>query len=349
MWRNWTAIILLFVLSTSGAFYAWSVQSDSTKQVVQSRSSAPKKPIVKTEALDPLEIDSIRNKKYVSSRITDEGSVGEKAGYHESVVSFTSDSYKEYALMAIPSSPAPSGGYPVILLVHGYIPPTEYRTVSNDYRDWIAVWAKAGFVVIKPDLRGNGSSQGPANSGHYSPEYTYDVLNLIASLKHYKLVDSTRIGVAGHSMGGHIALRVAVVSPDVKATTTVNGVVGSMNDFFFNWPRTPSFHDKPTATVKSQLEDLIAKHGNPKTNPEFWEKASAINYVQQIKGVVQINHDTADSVVPLAFSQHLNDALVAAHKPVTFYQYPGDDHQFANPSNHSLLLQRTTDFFLKGL
>jgi dipeptidyl aminopeptidase/acylaminoacyl peptidase len=300
-----------------------------------------------TPVLNPLEIPAIQARGYTASPINTERMLGEQGGYTSSVASYQSDGYKEYALVATPDTPKPANGYPVIILIHGYIPPTSYQTVSSDYRDWIASWAKAGFVVIKPDLRGNGQSQGMAQSGHFSPDYTYDVLNLVASLKSYPLVDAKRIALAGHSMGGHVALRVAVVSRDIKATILINGVVGSMYDIFFNWPNSPAPFDQPTAAVKAAHQALTDQYGDPKTNPTFWNQASAINFVSQIIGPVQIDHDTGDSVVPVAFSQRLADALTAAHKSVSFYRYPGDDHQFSLPANHALLLERT-DSFLKA-
>jgi dipeptidyl aminopeptidase/acylaminoacyl peptidase len=298
---------------------------------------------------DPLSLASIRTRQYAASPITLIHSLGSKGGYSQSVVSFVSDGLTEYALESTPTSTEPAGGYPVIILMHGYIPPSQYQTTGSDYSDFIAAWARAGFVVIKPDFRGNGNSQGTAVSGHYSPDYTYDVMNLIASLKQYRLVNGGRIGIFGHSMGGHVALNVAVASPDVKATVLANGVVGSFYDLFYNWPNSPASHDQPTSVVTAELNQLLAEHGTPKTDPNYYYQISAINYVSDIRGPVQIDHDTGDTTVPYAFSQSLHSVLLANGKKVTFYSYPGNDHQFASPNNHALLIDRTTSFFQQNL
>jgi len=339
-------IVAIVVLAAAGGVW---YDTHHHSAAPQSNSHATPAPKAKTAPLDPLTIEAMRTRGYKASPITTTQSLGNQGGYTNAVVSFVSDGLTEYALQSTPTSPPPAGGYPAIILMHGYIQPTQYRTTSGDYHDFIAAWARAGFVVIKPDYRGVGQSQGTATSGHYAPDDTYDIMNLIASVKQYSLVNPGRIGTFGHSLGGHIALNVADISPDVKATVIANGVVGSMYDFFYNWPHSPAPNDQPTATVTAELQKLLADHGTPKSNPDFYNQASAINYVSMIKGPVQVNHDVGDSTVPFSFSQHLNDALIAAHKNVTFYQYPGDDHQFSSAGNHQLLIEHSTAFFQANL
>jgi dipeptidyl aminopeptidase/acylaminoacyl peptidase len=342
---GWILVVVVAVAANVG-WYRWEARQTAPSQAAKGPTTSQPKTVAK---LGSLEIEAIRNRGYQASPISITQVLGNQGGYTNAVVSFVSDSLTEYALQSTPTAPPPAGGYPVIILMHGYIPPTQYQTTGSDYHDFIAAWAQAGFVVIKPDYRGNGNSQGTATSGHYSPDDTYDMLNLIASLKQYSLVNDKRIGIFGHSLGGHIALNTAVTSPDVKATVLANGVVGSMYDLFYNWPNSPAPNDQPTASVTIELQTLLAQHGTPKSDPSFYNQASAINYVSAIKGSVQIDHDVGDTTVPFLFSQHLDAALVAAHKNVTFYSYPGDDHQFAIPNNHELLIQRTTAFFKANL
>jgi dipeptidyl aminopeptidase/acylaminoacyl peptidase len=314
---------------------------------IPTASPAVTSPSVST--MDPLEITALRSRSYVASQIRSDQNLTDQDGYRDSIVSFTSDGLSEFALEAVPESAKPASGYPVIILVHGYVPPSMYQTADNSYSDFIAAWAKAGFVVIKPDLRGNGKSQGSAVSGHYAPDYAYDVLNLIASLKYDPLVNVQQIGIVGHSMGGHIALDVAVSSSNIKATALINGVVGSMYDIFYNWPNSPAPNDQPAAVVQAELHQMIALHGTPKSNPGYYNQVSAINYVSFIRGPVQINQDVSDSTVPKLFSDHLDTVLVASGKTITYYTYPGDDHQMSLPQNRAQVLSRTTAFFKSNL
>ncbi|MDB5178882.1 MAG: putative peptidase [Patescibacteria group bacterium] len=295
-----------------------------------------------TPALDPLAIAAIASRNYPGSRLATEQELGGQAGYHDQIASYQSDGFKIYALVSVPSGAPPAGGWPVIILEHGYTDPAAYHTNSNDYRQFITAFAQAGYAVIKPDFRGHGSSQGTPEGGHFSPVYTYDVMNLIASLKQDPRFNAKRVGQFAHSLGGHTALRTAVVSKDIKATALMAGVVGSFDDIFYHWPTSPMASDRP-AIVQTAKQALIARYGTPQTNPDFWAKASAVNFVSQISGATQVNQDAGDSVVPQIFADHLVDALRKAGKPVDYHLYPGDDHQFIQ--NRTSLLQNLLAFY----
>lgn len=300
-------------------------------------------------ALNPLEIEAMRARQYPASDIKVEQDLGEQGGYQNSIVSYTSDGLKLYALMSRPDGAKPVAGWPVVILEHGYIDPGQYQTDGPDYQSFISTLAKAGYLVFKPDYRGHGKSEGQPLGGHFSPVYDYDVLNLVAAVKQYPDANATEIGQLGHSLGGHVALNVAVISSDVKATVIAAGVVGSAEDLFYNWANPTYVHDQPAAQVQGALQDLIKQYGDPRSNPDFWAKVSAVNYVKYIVGPVQIHHGTSDTTVPKLFSDHLDAAMKAAGKPDEYYVYDGGDHQFSAPSVRALFLQRMVDFFDRTL
>ncbi|HSX47998.1 MAG TPA: alpha/beta fold hydrolase [Candidatus Nanoarchaeia archaeon] len=299
------------------------------------------------QLLNPLTIQAIRARQYPGSDIVTEQQLGQRVSRVVSIVSYQSDGLKIYAQLSLPTSDKPAAGYPVIILDHGYINPAQYQTDGPEYASWIDALTGAGFAVIKPDYRGNGNSEGVPEGGHYSPVYAYDNLNLVTSLKNFAPVDSKRIGLLGHSLGGHEALRTIVVSPDIKATSLAAGVTGSFYDLFYNWPHSPAPNDQPTTIVRGNLERLLSEQGDPKSNPDFWASASSVNYVSAVTGAVQVNHGTADVTVPKLFSDHLVEALQKAGKSVEYQVYPGGDHQFSH--DHQLFLQRLIDFYNRNL
>jgi len=352
LWLAGGVTVVVVALAGLGLWSAWQHPNQVRQLKVAAKSSptaSPKPTAAPTPASDPITIAAMKARKYEPSTIKVERELGEKGGYSARVVSFTSDGNTEYAYWAEPDGTKPPGGWPAIVLVHGYINPAQYSTTGNAYSSWIAAWAKAGFVVVQPDLRGNGQSQGQGVSGHWAPDYTYDVMNLLASLRAEERVNPAKIGVVGHSMGGHIALNVAVIDPKVAATVLVNGVVASMFDLFYNWPNSPAPHDQPTAAVQGELNGLVQAHGSPKDDPKFWDSASAINYVGDVAGPVELEADTGDSIVPFAFSQSLESALTAARKQAVLNSYAGNDHQLSSAANLSAFLQRTTAFWHRTL
>lgn len=296
---------------------------------------------------DPLSIAGLRIHPYRASQIVTERSLGKRGGREDSIVSYRSDGLKVYALRSTPAGNPPADGWPVIILCHGYIDPDKYQTDGPEYMELIEAFARAGYMVLKPDYRGHGQSEGQPVGGHFAPDYTYDILNLIATLKRTDQIDAQRIGLAGHSLGGHVALRTIVVSQDIKATAMVSGVVGSMEDIFFNWPRSPDRKDEPAGLVQGQREKLVREHGDPKSNPGYWNSASAINYVQAVAGPVQVHQSATDSTVPKLFSDHLVDALRKAGKRVDYRVYPGDDHQFV--WNRAALVDNLVKFYRANL
>ena len=291
--------------------------------------------------LHPLMIDAIRARSYAGSPITVEREVGAFNGYTSQVVSYRSDGFKVFALKNTPSGPAPAGGWPVIILNHGYIPPQQYRTLGGDYQYWVEGFTRAGYVVLKPDYRGHGDSEGTPEGGHWSPNYAYDTLNLIASLKSHAGVDAKNIGLVGHSMGGMVVLRTIVATADVKASAILAGVEASAPELYSTWRR--GNWSPPPGAVANTRQKIVDSFGEPNANPDFWNKISAINYVKDISGSVQIHHGTADDTVPIAQSASLDAALSKASRPHEYFVYQGGDHQFNGTSG--IALQRMLALF----
>ena len=299
------------------------------------------KPISTPSSPNPLSIVAIRLHAVTSNRVATTQTLASRGGCATSVVSFTSDGLTEYALLQLPSSTKPAGGYPVMILAHGYIAPTTYQTTGTDYQGLMNAFCGAGYAVIKLDYRGNGQSGGNPTTGDVDPGYTYDLLNLTASLPNLSNVNPKRVAWLGHSMGGAVVLRAAVASHGlpVKAIVLASGVVGSVEDTFYNWPAAMIPVDLVTAKTT-----FVAAHGTPAANPSFWDDISAVNYLSAITAPVEVNHGTADSVVPIAFSASLDAKLTAAGKIHTYYTYPGGDHQYSSAGSGATFLANTIQF-----
>lgn len=299
--------------------------------------------------LHPYMIEAIRSREYPGGPIAIEQELGPINGLPSYVISYPSDGLKLRALMTAPPGNPPPDGWPVVILNHGYVPPDQYRTVSLDYRDWINTYARAGLVVIKPDYRGHDQSEGEPGSGNFGPEYTYDVLNLVASLPHLPQLNAGRVGMLGHSMGGSVTLRAIAASNKIKAAVFAAGVVGSAEDIVYRWPRRRNSTDPPPPPHLLNIrQKLIDEFGDPTQNPDFWHKISAINYLESTPAAIQIHHGTADQSVPVLFSQNLSAKLHAINKPHEIFIYPGGDHNFTG-TERPLVLARTVQFWLQNL
>jgi dipeptidyl aminopeptidase/acylaminoacyl peptidase len=230
-------------------------------------------------------------------------------------------------------------------LNHGYITPERY-TPDGNYIAYADAFAKNGYIVFKPNYRGNGKSQGSPASTYYSPDYIIDDLNAIASIKKYPAANPSKIGVWGHSMGGMITLKDLVIdSADIKAAAIWGGVVGTYNDLIYNWQNKVSY--KPDAEDlmlrNKNLSVLTGLYGTPVTNPDFWNSVDPNSFVTDITAPVQISVGLADTQVPPGFSKGLFNKLTTAGKVVQYYEYPGANHDINQ--SFALAMKRTINFF----
>ncbi len=273
----------------------------------------------------------MRAKSYPGSNIVIEQTLAPAPGYNRYVVSYQSDGLTLLGLLTVPTGNRPAAGWPVILLNHGYIPPPEYST-ADSYGGIVAQLAAAGYIVFKPDYRGNGDSPGTPYQPYVAPDYVTDSLNALASIEKYKDADPSRIGVWGHSMGGDITLHELVLTHDLKAAVLMAGVVGSYSDLIDWWKvrvATGVLTTQNDLHTNELVDQMVNLHGTPQTDPGYWNAIDPTQFISDIDAPVLIQVGTADAVVPPKFSQGLAAQLQAAGKNVNYRVYPGADHNLA--------------------
>lgn len=287
-------------------------------------------PTTPQTAYRSLDLQIAGQYRFDSDTIKKVKDLGVENGVAKSVVSFKvpTDNLTEYALMTTPAAPKPSGGYPVIILCHGYATPKVYSTYYYYLSD-MEEYSRDGFVVIKPDFRGQGLSlhAGSAEGAYYSMGYNTDVMSLIAAVKKTDYLDKSNINFWGHSMGAYIALRAAVLSPDIKNVILLSGPVGRINDMYKSYV---AISDVNNPVAENIRRAVLLRYGTPLTNPKFWSATSPLSYLDHLKSYVQIHVGTADGIVPPRFSADLDKALSEAHKPHGYFAYKGAYHGLVN-------------------
>lgn len=293
---------------------------------------------------DTLSIEYMRNRNYPGSDIVIEQTLSPGSNYRRYIASYQSDGLKIYALLTIPQGEKPVAGWPVILFNHGYIPPSDYATESS-YAAYLNYFASSGYIVFKPDYRGNGNSDGIPKQIYVSPDYVTDSLNALSSIKKSKDADPSKIGVFGHSMGGNITLHELVISNDIKAAVIMSGVVGDEAGILSWWDqrikaRSIIGNDLDTSHL---VQKLITDQGTLAANPSYWDSIDPTKYISDISVPVAIHVGTSDTAVPPAFSASLRVALEKAGKTVEFFSYTGDNHNLSH--NLDIALRRSVEFF----
>ncbi len=343
--RKVVFLALLFLLIS--AFFAYSQYKEIPKLNISSQTDFSDN-MGGEGGTEPfsLSIEALKKGTYPGSDLVVEETLTPGSNYQRHLVSYRSEGLKIYALLTIPNGTPPKGGFPAIVFNHGYIPPAQYRTTER-YVAYTNAFSSNGYILLRPDYRGHGSSEGVPSGAYGSNGYTIDVLNALSSLKKYPGVNSQKIGMWGHSMGGFITLRTMVVNKDIKAGVIWAGVVASYQDLFERWRRGNVPSTTPSTRGGSWRQTLSDKFGQPSENPEFWNSLSANSFLKDISGPLQLHHGTEDASVPVEFSQTLEKQMKQAGKTVGLFIYPGDDHNIA--SNFGIAAQRSVEFFDKYL
>jgi dipeptidyl aminopeptidase/acylaminoacyl peptidase len=326
-------IFIILILIVIGKYLIGAIQSKGQPALTN-----------KVRNPNPLTIQAMRERNYPGSDITIEQKLSPGKNYDQYIASYQSDGLKIYALLTVPIGQKPTNGWPVILFNHGYIPPGEYQTTKK-YEAYVEAFANQGYIVFKPDFRGNGKSEGQAGSAYFSPNYVTDDLNALSSIKKYPAANPDKIGVWGHSMGGNITLKDLVISKDIKAAVIWGGVVGSYNDLINNWQNRVSYHPAPEdLRLRNQnRQNLINQYGTPQSNPDFWNSIDPTYFISDITAPVQLDVGAADNEVPPDFSSSLNNKLQSKGKTVEYYIYPGSDHNISQ--GFGLAMKRSIAFF----
>jgi uncharacterized protein len=331
--------------------------SPTTKQDIRNpivKKLFPQTPIKSGQTATPtpmpfseMTIPSLRARSYTSS-LGERQMVSENNSYTSYLTSYTSDGLKINGLLTIPKGEKPKNGFPAIVFIHGYIPPTQYATLER-YTDYVDYLARNGFIVFKIDLRGHGNSQGEAGGGYYGSDYVVDALNAYAALQSSDFVNPKAIGLWGHSMAGNITLRSLAARPDIPAAVIWAGAVYSYTDQLKYGINDNSY--RPTGTNARNMQRrrlLFEKYGSPSAQSVFWKQVAPTNYLNDLKGAIQLDHAVDDDVVNIGYSQDLNTLLDKTSVPHELYEYPSGGHNISG-SSFTQAMEHTVAFFKKYL
>lgn len=275
--------------------------------------------------------------------------ISNNGSYSSYLTSYTSDGLKVNGLLTIPDGEEPEGGWPAIVFIHGYIPPTLYETNGESYSSYVDYLARNGFVVFKIDLRGHADSEGQPGGGYYGSDYVTDALNAYSALQNSDFVNPNKIGMWGHSMAGNIVLRSMAVKPEIPAGVIWAGAVYSYLDQRKYGINDNSYRPPQNVTQqRNRRQQLFEKHGSPSAQSVFWQQVAPTNYLNDLKGSIELHHAVDDDVVNIGYSRDLMTALDKTSVPHELFEYDFGGHNISGGSFNTAM-QRTSDFFKEKL
>jgi cephalosporin-C deacetylase-like acetyl esterase len=329
--------------------------------------------IVKEKPLPLLKysIPALQKQEYTSSVITVDKLIQEYPEFTSYQFSFVTLGKKMTGQLNVPkvSSAQNSAGFPVIVLVRGYVPLSIYKTGVGT-KNAAAVFAKKGYLTVAPDFFGYGESD-PENSDTWEARFQkpVEVVELIKSIQAIPnlqvnnvpiKMNAQRIGIWAHSNGGQIALTSLEISQQPIPTTLWAPVTAP-------FPYSILYFTDEESDEGKNSRQWIANFEESYNVFDF----SLTQHLDALHGPVQIQQGLNDEAIHFTWSQEFVDKLKAENKKresamnsatpsaevtasasaqpieVTFYSYPGTDHNM-RPS-WDTAIGRDVEFFSKEL
>jgi dienelactone hydrolase len=306
-----------------------------TATAVPPTATLPPTPTPTPDLYAELTIDALTARPYGGGQldIIDTLEAEEGATFTRYLITYPSDGLTVHGFMNVPNE---GSNFPVALVLHGYIPPSEYDTIAYTRR-YADALAEAGYFVIHPNFR----SYPPSDEGPnpFRIGYAIDVMNLIAIIReqsqdpfgYLRRADEDNIHLWGHSMGGGVALRVLTVNNEAYVRTAV--LYGSMSgDERQNFEQIQIWSGGQNGPFELNADDARLAEISP------------INYLDRINAAISIHHSEGDETVPIAWSHDLCARLQALAKPVECFTYYATPHTFRGDAD-TLFMERVRRFF----
>ncbi len=142
--------------------------------------------------------------------------------YFSEEVCCSSDSITLCGTLTYPDS---IGRFPAVIIISGTGKQDRDGTFAN-HRPFYEIanyLTPLGFAVLRMDDREVGESGGNYDVAT-TRDFANDVLSEIDLLKSKSMIDTSRIGLIGHSEGGAVAFMLAAESPDVSFVVSLAGL-----------------------------------------------------------------------------------------------------------------------------
>jgi dienelactone hydrolase len=216
--------------------------------------------------------------------------------------------------------------------LYNYVSPSPDRSVIN-----IPYFVSNGYLVFDPNIYYKTGAPG---------EDAYNsVISAARYLAHYKWVDTTRMGLEGHSWGGY-QVAYLVTRTHLFAAAEAGAPVANMTSAYggIRWGSGISRQFQYEKT-QSRIGSTLWQH------PELYIKSSPLFRADKVTTPLLMMHNDADGAVPWYQGIEYFSALRRLGKKAWLIEYNGEDHGLTerrNQKDWSLRMSQFFDYYLKG-
>jgi len=278
-------------------------------------------PKVKPLPLLKYTFEDLKKTNFPASKISFGEKIDETVDYTSQMFYFEvpekPDSQNTLKVSGLANIPKGGGSYPIIVMFRGYIPKETYKPGAGSQPS-AKILAKNRFITLAPDFLGYGESASASATLFEDRFQTYTTaLTLLNSLSSLKAIgaDTTKIGIWGHSNGGHVALATLAIS-GVTYPTVLWAPVSKP------FPYSILFYTDETDDHGKALRKSLAIFEKDYNVEAF----SPANYYSWIKAPIQIHQGAGDQEVLPFWTDELVETLKKNSLKVSYFKYPGADH-----------------------
>jgi len=231
--------------------------------------------------------------------------------------------------------PSGKGPFPAVALFHGF--GGQRMEPHFIFVKLARLLAKNKIIAARFDFRGSGESEGEFEKMTVLTEVE-DGMKIMDFLSKHPLVDRTRLGVVGLSLGGCIARLVATERDDIKCLVL--------------WSAVADIEELMREKQEEQGKELARKgyidSGGNKVGKNFWHALSQVKKLETLsnyKGEALIIHGTEDEVVPLEHAYRFKKVLPSCK----LKEIKGADHTYNRVEWEEEVLKETVNFLKEKL
>lgn len=240
-----------------------------------------------------------------------------------------------------PSTPPDAKNLPLVVFPHGG--PAMRDAVQYDY--WAQAMASRGYAVLQMNFRGSGGYGGlfqALGDGEWGGKMQDDVTDGVKFVIEKGIADPARICIVGGSYGGYATLAGAAFTPELyKCAVSVAGV-SDLDKFM-------AYEGRRFGADSSIYEYWAETIGGEEKDKALYASRSPARAADKITADVLLIHGRDDTVVPIAQSEIMYDALKDAGKPVEFVKLDGEDHWLSRAPTRTAMLNALEGFLAKHL
>lgn len=251
------------------------------------------------------------------------------------LINYNSDGNHLKAVLYYPAQYDPKNKYPMIVKIYDRQSNQLYKFENPTYNNVngfnTTLFTSENYFVLKPDLLLEAKNPGISASSC--------VVSAVNKVVETGMVDSSKIGLVGHSYGGFESSFI-ITQTQLFSAAIASGAITDLNSYYH------------TINSKSGKPDMWrfgieqwTMEATPYEAPESYLSNSPIANVKKINTPVLLWTGKIDSQVNPSQSFEFYLALRRLGKKCIMLQYPEENHLLINSLNQKDVTERTMDWF----